>query len=287
VNHEPVYSPYTKVASWPDIQAHLDLIAEHSPNLAGTLEYALGHDEDDGEVRLTGDDRDDVRHQCADTVLAIRQTAKLLSTLSELQELAHAAPKGPDFGEIEQHREGITSEIAAIATSAAGTLTARMIDAAPAALRAEVAHLYTHGPPELIRASLATVVEDSRILRDLAREAAGPFRANTEGEAAYIARVTRTELENSEYSIADAWSYRLALYVVAYPEALPTLVDFINGSLLFKHPGGAPTRMTLPRSGDEGDAVAIHQTANHRAASVGTAQTVNINHYSRGEEKNA
>ncbi|MGW4914148.1 hypothetical protein [Streptomyces sp. NPDC004270] len=59
-----------------------------------------------------------------------------------------------------------------------------MIDGTPAALRAEVAHLYTHGPPELIRASLATVAEDARILRGLAREAAGPFRANTEGEAA-------------------------------------------------------------------------------------------------------
>ncbi|MER5519573.1 hypothetical protein [Streptomyces sp. NPDC002763] len=161
-----------------------------------------------------------------------------------------------------------------------------MIDGTPAALRAEVSHLYTHGPPELIRASLATVAEDARILRGLAREAAGPFLANTEGEAAYIARITQTALENSEYSIADAWSYRLALYVVAYPKALPTLVDFTNGSLLHKHPGGAPTRGTLPRSDGEQGAAAIQQTANHRAASDGTAQTVNINHYSRSEEKN-
>ncbi|QNA72079.1 hypothetical protein C8250_009325 [Streptomyces sp. So13.3] len=285
--NEPVSGTDVEIIRWPYIRGRLDVIAEHSPNLAGTLEYALYTDEQEGAIRITGDDRDGARHQYCDTAVAIREAAKLLEALAELQELARNFRKPPDFGEIEQHREDITSEITAIATSAAGTLTARMIDATPAALRAEVAHLYKHGPRELIRASLATVFEDARILRDLAREAAGPFQASTEGEAAYIARVTQTELENSENSIAGAWAYRLALYVVAYPEALPTLVEFTDGSLLYKHPGGTPTRVILRRVDDERDAVAIHQTANHRSASVGTAQTVNINHYSPSEENDA
>jgi quinol monooxygenase YgiN len=283
VTNEPAGRPLW-VVSWPEIRDHLDVIAEHSPDLAGTLEYALYADEQEGAFRLTEDDRDGARHQSCDTTTAIRQAARLLSTLSELKQ---TLLKRPDFGEIERYREGITSEITAVATGAAGALTARMIDSTPAALRAEVAHLYKHGPRELIRASLATVFEDARILRDLAREAAGPFQANTEGEAAYIARVSRAELENSENSIADAWAYRLALYLVAYPEARPTVVDFTDGSLLYKHPGGAPSRVAVHRNDDERDAVGIHQTANHRAASVGTAQTVNINHYSRREEQDA
>ncbi|MET8496007.1 hypothetical protein [Streptomyces microflavus] len=276
-----------KVVHWPYIRDHLDLIGEHSPDLAGTLEWVLYTDEEEKTIRLIGDDRDQdegARHQSCDTVVAIRQAAELLGSLSELKRLARNALKQQEFGEIEQHREGITSEITAIATGAAGTLTARMIDLSPAALRAEVALLYKHGPRELIRASLATLFEDARILRDLAREAAGPFQANTEGEAAYIARMTRAELENSENSLADAWAYRLALYVVAYPDALPTLVAFTNGSLLYKHPGGAPTGIKPRRSGGEHDTARIHQNANHRAASVGTAQTVNINHFSPADE---
>ncbi|MFF4248782.1 hypothetical protein ACFYY2_30530 [Streptomyces sp. NPDC001822] len=290
MTNELVHGPSMKVIHWPYIRDHLDVIGEHSPDLAGTLEWVLYTDEEEKTIRLTGDDRDrdeGQRHQSCDTVVAIRQAAELLGTLSELQKLARNTLKQQDFGDIEQHREGITSEITAIATGAAGTLTARMIDFSPAALRAEVAQLYKHGPRELIRASLATVFEDARILRDLAREAAGPFQASTEGEAAYIARITRAELENSENSLADAWAYRLALYVVAYPEALPTLVDFTDGSLLYEHPGGAPTRVNLRPSGDEQETAPIHQTANHRAASVGTAQTVNINHYSPTDGKDA
>ncbi|WP_030413276.1 hypothetical protein [Streptomyces sp. NRRL S-1448] len=238
-------------------QPHLRTIAMRVPELADLIAYAY-------------EEGYDILH-------AARKTAELLTRLTDLEEqLARRTVPVPDLISLERHREEITPDIVAVATGAAGSLTACMVNDSPAVLRATFAHVCSYGTTEVQSALLALLAEDARALRDLAREAAGPFKAASEEEAAYLARISQAELETNEHAVAEAWTYRLALYAVAYPDALPDLVELTHGNLLRHHSAGwSPIR---PQCSDCEDPPASIQSGNDQSTVVGTARTVNINH---------
>ncbi|MFC9278648.1 hypothetical protein [Streptomyces collinus] len=252
---------------WNFSQPYLVTIARRLPELADLIEdaYIDGHD-----------------------ILTVAQsTAELRTTLSALQDEAKNKPRSPQPDPLERYRDRITPGIMVVAAGAAATLTARLIDDSPALLRAAVARLYGHGTVELLNNILATVTEDAQFLRSLARQAAGPFEARSEGEAAYLARVTRAELETEEHAIAQAWAYRMALYAAAYPEARPDLEKWCSQISCGEHPAAYPVlRPIRPVSGAsespldaDGGAVASAQTSRDRSTLIGgDVQTVNISY---------
>ncbi|MGW5818674.1 hypothetical protein [Streptomyces noursei] len=238
-------------------QPYLRTIAVHVPELANLIAYAS--------------------EEGYDTLHAVRKTAELLTKLTELEEqVARRTVSVPDLISLERYREEISPEVVTVATGAAGSLTACMVNDSPAVLRATFAGVCSHGTTEIQSAMLALLAEDARTLRILARQATGPFAAASEGEAAYLARTGQAELEINEHAVAEAWTYRLALYAVAYPDALPDLVEFTHDKLLHDHPASrTPVR---PSCSDREVLPASIQSGHDQSAVVGTARTVNINH---------